>query len=159
MEVLACYNPLKQIRFEALYKASNGSVFVEHEHKWNITVVPEYMDLTTGIWNVTLDSYIYKLKVPNKIDTVFDISTNLCTSYQTEAKTNLNRSVFTRLGCIHAVSPLNLANFGPFEKKWFLVEPKERQFQLFINQNKMSVSNTPKLEVEFEISFLFQRIK
>lgn len=95
MEVVACYNPLKQLRFEALYKASSGSVFVENEHKWNITVVPEYMDLTTGIWNVTLDSYIYKLKVPNKIDTVFDISTNLCTSYQTEAKTNLNRSVFT----------------------------------------------------------------
>jgi hypothetical protein len=159
MEVLACYNPLKQIRFVAAYKANNGSKLVETENKWTVNIVPQYMDLTKGIWHVSLDSYVYKCNSPLKIDTIFEISTSLCTSFESIQGTNLNQSVFTRLGSIHAFSPANLCNYGPFEKKWFLVEPADSQFQLFITQNKMSVINVPSVEVEFDISFLFQRIK
>jgi hypothetical protein len=117
------------------------------------------MDLTQGIWNVSLDSYIYKLKKTIRVDTIFEVSTSLCTSFESVQGKNLNKAVFTRLGSIHAISPANISNFGPFEKKWFLVEPAESEFELFITQNKMSQMQIPSLVVEFDISFLFQRIK
>lgn len=162
MEVLACSNPLKQIRHVASYEASydsSTSIFLENKNKWNVNIVPQYMDLTQGIWNVSLDSYIYKLKKPIRVDTIFEVSTSLCTSFESVQGKNLNKAVFTRLGSIHAISPANISNFGPFEKKWFLVEPAESEFELFITQNKMSQMQIPSLVVEFDISFLFQRIK
>jgi hypothetical protein len=157
MEVLACVNPLKQVRYVASYVAENKSSFEEIQNRWNVSIVPQYMDLTKGIWNVSLDSYVYKSKT--QIDTVFEISTNLSFCYESVQGTNLNKSALTRLGSIHSFSPGNVANFGPFEKKWFLVEPADSQFELVISQNKLSIMRTPRLEVEFDLTFLFQRIK
>lgn len=159
MEVLACYNPLKQIRFVTLYEASYTSNLIEKEYKWSVNICPEYIDLTRGLWNVSLDSYVYKCTQPRKIDTIFEISTSLCTSFQQIQGTGLNTSVYTRLGSIHAFSDANLSNFGPFEKKWFFVEESDNRFELFITQNKMSAMNVAELQVHFDISLLFQRIR
>lgn len=159
MEVLACYNPLKQIRFVTLYEASYNSKLVENEYKWSVNICPEYIDLTRGIWNVSLDSYVYKCREPRKIDTIFEISTSLCSSFEQIQGTSLNKSVCTRLGSIHTFSDAGLSNFGPFEKKWFLVEESDSRFELYITQNKMSVMNVASLKVDFDISLLFQRIR
>jgi|APCry1669189241_1035207.scaffolds.fasta_scaffold137567_1 hypothetical protein len=162
MEVLSCYNPLKQVRYRSVYKAQNvQSNYEEIENKWKVNLVPQYMDLTKGIWNVSLDSYIYKISSPQTVtfDTILEISTSLCTSYQSIAGKSLNKTVFTRLGNIHVYSKANLANFGPFEKKWFMVDNVNNHFDLHVTAHELSFMRLPKIEIEFDISFLFQRIK
>jgi hypothetical protein len=49
---------------------------------------------------------------------------------------------------------------GPFEKKWFNVQTNREfsNFEIYVQQNALSHPLTS-LELEFEITFLFQRIK
>jgi hypothetical protein len=162
LDVSVINNPLKQIKFSATYKAENGhnlSSFDEVQKSWTVDVIPHYMDLKTGVWNVALDSYVYRLKTPATIDTIFEISTSLVTSYEVVSVRNRYRPFYTRLGVIHAVAPAAYTNFGPFDQKWFTVEKADSSFQLFISQHPMSIWTVPKVEVEFEILFLFQRIR
>lgn len=162
MEVLSCLNPLKQVRYRSVYKAQNRlSNYEEIENKWSVNIVPQYIDLTKGVWNVSLDSYVYKVSLPQvgTIDTILEVSTSLCTSYQSIAGKNLDKTVCTRLGSIHVYSKANLANFGPFEKKWFMIDNVKNHFDLNVNAHELSFTRYSKIEIELDISLLFQRIK
>jgi hypothetical protein len=145
MEVLSCLNPLKQVRYRSVYKAQNRlSNYEEIENKWSVNIVPQYIDLTKGVWNVSLDSYVYKVSLPQvgTIDTILEVSTSLCTSYQSIAGKNLDKTVCTRLGSIHVYSKANLANFGPFEKKWFMIHTYsgyEKKVKTDLDQNCLKI--------------------
>ena len=170
MEVLLINNPLKQVHFTGSYVAKFGRVqskglnkFVE-EKDFRVNLIPHYMDIQKGVWNVTLDSYMYQCKTSSAYEnTVLDISTSLVTSYITDVKTGCVKSRPASLGRIYitrtAPNQAMGCHGGSFEKKWFTIEQQQESFQVTIKQHEFCVVPLDILEIDFEISFLFQRIK
>ena len=150
-------NPLKQVICRNTYTYNMNSK--SEESKFFVPVVKDYMDLSKGIWNVSLDTYVIKTN-HNAADIVLDISTNLVSGFLFDKKKNTNESRNVCLGKIFLVSPPYMVTGGPFEKKWFNVQTNREfsNFEIYVQQNALSHPLTS-LELEFEITFLFQQIK
>jgi hypothetical protein len=154
MEVTLVNNPLKQVKFKGTYKIDGQT----EDNKFHINIVPAYMDLNKGIWNVALDTYCYLVKEPNQLETVFDVKTSLVTGYEYLPNSNQHISTSVTLGNIYAVALKTTSFFGNFDRKWFTVENGSGYgFELILNQHYLT--KQVKVEMEFEVSFLFQRIK
>jgi hypothetical protein len=160
--VVVLNNPLKQVVWSGTYTFSRNQK--DEQSKFFIRMVKEYMDLSKGIWNVTLDTYIVKSTLPDPVDTVLDVSTNLVSGFQSDQKTNTHESKNVCLGKMFLITSQGQATGGPFEKKWFTVASGREfsNFELHIKQNPLAVK--PKdhgiaYNLDFEITLLFQRIK
>jgi hypothetical protein len=172
MEVLLLNNPLKQIICTGKYtlEVAYANPILKsprqekEESKHYIKLVKEYMDLSKGVWNVTADTYVYRINKPNSssgydADLTLDVSTNLVTGYSVDNETNTHQSRPVCLGQFSATS--TAASWrGSFEKKWFTVDTGREffNFELYVQKNQLAVYG-PLYDIDFEISFLFQRIK
>jgi hypothetical protein len=160
--VLSANNPLKQLKFAETYLAVDGQIlqrYTEVQKEWQVSIVPHYMDLSKGVWNVALDSYFFKIKAPADVNTILEVSTSLVTSHETVPGQNRFRPYQTKLGTIHVIGRQGDVNFAPVYPKWFTVERRDTSFQLEISQHPMSIFAVERLEIDFELTFLFQRIK
>ena len=155
MEVTILNNPLKIITVKGTFTVpetnSSNDIFVN--------IVPSYMDLTKGVWNLSLDSYAIKTNEggKSKLDCVLEVSTNLVSAFEYQAgKSNYN-SFSAPLG--HMFGFGTTKSFDHFEKKWFTIDENAsgNQLQLYIKQKQ--IFKVPKLNISYEITILFQRIK
>jgi hypothetical protein len=150
-------NPLKQIIWEEKYIYNRNSK--SEKIKFFVPIVQEYMDLSKGVWNVSLDTYVIK-NLDYAVDTVLDISTNLVSGIRINKSANTHESQNVCMGKIYLFAAPNTVTAGPFEKKWFTVQcgKEHSNFELYVKQNFLA-DKLNSLILDFEISFLFQRIK
>lgn len=150
-------NPLKQITCNHTYMFDINTK--NETSKFFVPVVKEYMDLSKGIWNVSLDTYVFK-NSETAADTILDVSTNLVSGFLFDKTKNTHETKNVCLGKVFLVSPPHLVVGGPFEKKWFTVETNREfsNFEIYVKQNNLAIEHNS-LQLEFEISLLFQRIK
>lgn len=92
-------NPLKTIKIKCQINKDNEAEIV--------TLVSDYLDITEGVWEVSLDTYCYKVNSPDFLETVYEVSTSLCTGCELDKSTNEYRTNNTVLGHIHAVRLVN----------------------------------------------------
>ena len=153
----ALNNPLKQILFTNNYTYNSNSK--SEKNQFFVPTVKEYMDLSKGIWNVSLDTYVIK-NLDYAVDTVLDISTNLVSGIKFDKLRNTHESSNACLGKIFLYVSPNMHFSGPFEKKWFTVQSGRdfANFEFYVKQNPLATKETS-INFDFEISFLFQRIK
>jgi len=122
----------------------------------HVKLVPAYTDLYKGVWNISLSTYCFKVNEPAQLETVYAISSTLCTSIEL-SEIGLPVSGLTTLGHIYAVCPQGNFVFGQFENQWFTIDhPNSSQFQLIFSPVKMTEQATADIEVE--ITILFQRV-
>ena len=155
MEVTLLNNPLKIIKCRGTFK--------EEPNKRNelfVSLIPTYMDITKGVWNMSLDTYAMKTnKTDNPMNTVLEVTSNLVTSYKYNSE---NSDTFESTPAIlgHMFGFGVNKSFDHFEKKWFTIENAYAcgpMLRLMFNQNEL-FKTTP-VDLTFEITILFQRIK
>jgi len=140
-------NPLKIVKVKGVI--NKGNEFL------NVNLVPAYMDLNKGIWNLSLDTYCFKVIAPAQLETVYELSTTLCTSIEV-GDTYLPASGLATLGHIYAVAPKDTFLFGHFERKWFTIDnPNSSYFRLICKPIEMIKQDDSDIVVE--ITMLFQR--
>lgn len=150
-EVRILSNPLKVVKCKGTFQEGQKDYF-------NVPIIPTYMDLTKGVWCISLDTYTVKFNKPDEIETVLEISSSVATNYEPLEETGRHVSSHTPLGHIYAVGSKDVCLFGNFEKKWFLVEEHPFGFvEIYIKQS--SLCKVEKLEFSFEFTLLFQRQK
>jgi hypothetical protein len=150
-------NPLKQVICNNTYTYNINSK--SENSKFYVPIVKDYMDLSKGVWNVSLDTYVIKNNGARTADTILDISTNMVSGFLHNRKENTNNAQNICLGKIFLICPAHMTIGGPFEKKWFTVSSNREfcKFEIFVQQNHLSTVQTS-LELEFEMTFMFQRI-
>ena len=144
-------NPLKVVKVTGTFVQNSDS----DTTPFYVPIIPAYLDITKGVWNMSLDSYCVKVHKPSTANLVLEISSSAVTAYEELDQTGRHVSVSAPLGHIFLFSQDGQASFGPFEKKWFTVEENSHGLYLFLKQNKLS--KLPVLELDFEITVLFQR--
>lgn len=155
MEVVVINNPLKVIKMKGTFK------YPEDRNDANINyleIVPSYMDLSKGVWNMSLDSYALKTNDESKhLDCVLEVSTNFVNSFEYIQLTRNFQSVPAVLGHMYGFGTVK--TFDHFEKKWFTVENTGfgNSLSLYLKQNE--IFKTTFINVNYEITILFQRIK
>lgn len=95
MEVFVLENPLKTIKVSTPVNQKCDKV--------TVNLVPAYLDILDGAWEVSLDTHCYKVIEPSQLDTVYEISTNLVNGIQLDKNTNCLTSNQIVLGHMHAV--------------------------------------------------------
>lgn len=153
-EVKILSNPLKVVKVSGVYEEKSTTT---NDNYFNIPVVLPYMDISKGIWNLSLDTYIVKAKKPDQIETVVEVSSSGVTSYEFVEETGRHMSIPAPLGHIYTVVPKDNFIFGSFDKKWFTIDDTSFGLQLFLKQSKLS--KVDELKFDFEITMLFQRQK
>lgn len=150
-------NPLKQVICNNTYTYNITSK--SENSKFYVPIVKDYMDLSKGVWNVSLDTYVIKNNGARTADTILDISTNMVSGFLHNRKENTNNAQNICLGKIFLICPAHMTIGGPFEKKWFTVSSNREfcKFEIFVQQNHLTTVQTS-LELEFEMTFMFQRI-
>ncbi len=115
------------------------------------------MDITKGVWNISLDTHAIKSNIEAPLDCVLEICSNLVTSYKyTNENSDTYESTPAILGHMYAFS--SKKSFDHFDKKWFTVDPVFGPvLRLIIKQNALFKVN--KIDLSFELTILFQRIK
>ena len=144
-------NPLKVVKFTGTFVQKSGS----ESAPFYLPIIPAYLDVTKGVWNMSLDTYCIKVKKPTDANLILEISSSAITAYENLDLTGRHVSVAAPLGHIYIITQGDQTVFGPFEKKWFTVEENSHGIDMFIKQNKLST--LPILEFDFEITVLFQR--
>jgi len=120
-----------------------------------VNLVPAYMDLSRGIWNISLDSYCFKVIEPAQLETVYEISATLCTTLEFGENQRQSSGLAT-LGHIDADCPKDRFLFAHFEQKWFTVDnPNSTHFEVYCKAIDMTKQDNA--EIELEITILFQR--
>lgn len=131
-------------------------VFGQNEVTSECRIFKDLLDLTQGVWSVALDSLVILNKSTEKVNAIFDLKTNLITSYK-----EINRIALSTSGWLGTVQ----------------VSCSAKSFQYIMNSNKtfFTVSSRPtdhfllyflcheftpvaKYELQIEIRLLFQRI-
>lgn len=150
-------NPLKQITYTNTYTYDSTKKI--EKSKFFVPIVSNYMELAKGVWNVSLDTYVIKNGDCNA-DTILDVSTNLVNGFFFDKQKNTHETKHACLGKIFLQNGPHLAIGGPFEKKWFTIQSNREflNFELYVKQNPLATMHTS-LELDFEITLLFQRIK
>lgn len=140
-------NPLKIVKVTGILNKDQDVL--------HVNLVPAYMDLSKGIWCLSLDTYCFKAIAPAQLETVYEISSTLSTSMQL-GSTFLPVSGLAILGHMYAVSPKDNFFFGNFERKWFTIDnPNSSHFELICKQ--IGITKQETAQVSVEITILFQR--
>ncbi len=154
MEVVILNNPLKVIKIKGTFKDPEN----EHDNTNLLPLVTSYMDLSKGVWNMSLDTYALKSNNETKhLDCVLEVSTNLVNSFEYIGHTQNFQSVPAILG--HMFGFGSLKTFDHFEKKWFTVEDASMGSTLSVYLKQNAIFKTTLLDVDYELTILFQRIK
>jgi hypothetical protein len=156
--VILVNNPLKNLKITS--KINSSTTIVK-------ALVPEsYLDLKTGIWNISLDYVIAKAPASTvPVKAIYDIKTALVTSLAFEnglTEFCFPKSQFTSLGQFELVmkdrSASNIFLFKKFTPQWYYIDqPSLDHFELQIIQNDF-LPLTIQNNFEIELGLLFQRI-
>lgn len=151
MEVLVINNPLKIIKCSGTFKEELNI------NEYYINLIPTYMDISRGIWNISLDTYCIKSTTATPLKCIVEVSTNLVTAYKYKGTNNDTfESIPAPLG--HMVAYDTMKSFEHFEKKWFTIESGSGgAFKLMLSQNETMKEKD--VNFQFEITILFQRIR
>jgi hypothetical protein len=155
MEVLLINNPLKVIKIKGTFKDPEEQ---NHNNTNCMEMVTSYMDLSKGVWNLSLDTYALKTNDQSKhLDCVIEVSTNFVSSFEYIKNTQNYQSVPAILGHMYGFGTTK--TFDHFEKKWFTLENagSGNMFSLYLKQNDL-FKTTP-VNANYELTILFQRIK
>ena len=115
------------------------------------------IDLSQGVWTVTVDKVILRNVASNRLKTIFDITTNLASTY----KVAPNGAVYATNQCLTSFDTnLEKEEFQlvtPFPQNFFTVRSyQQEQFNIHLFPNELSAVESYK--VEAEIRLLFQRM-
>jgi hypothetical protein len=155
MEVILINNPLKVIKIKGTFKDPEEQ---NYNNTNSLEIVTSYMDLSKGVWNLSLDTYALKSNDDSKhLDCVLEVSTNFVSSFEYTKNTQSYQSTPAILG--HMSGFGTLKTFDHFEKKWFTLENAGtgNMFSLYLKQNEI-FKKTP-VNLNYELTILFQRIK
>ena len=143
-------NPLRSVTCRYQFTSTQTSA----ECKINKALI----DLSQGVWTVTVDKVILQNVGPYPLKTIFDITTNLASTY----KVAPNGSVYSTNQCLTSFQA-NLTQknesqlFTPFPQNFFTVRSfQHEEFCLLLFPNELSANDN--FKVEAEIRLLFQRM-
>jgi len=149
-EVRLISNPLKCLKAKGTINKYNNQI--------SVPFLPDYMNLSMGIWSVCLDTYLFKVNSAGQLETVYEVSSNLVTGYAVNSATNDRVSNFIPLGHFYAVAPSGMFYFGQFDRKWFQINERfGHEFNVHFNQLPLIQNVDNDIEIEFTI--LFQRLR
>jgi len=167
-------NPIRCQHVQVTVKNNKGNL--------NCEVLPSQIDFTSGLWqvkvnSVVVDNYI-NLQDPKTLVGVFDIKTSLISSYEQRdpKETEVICPELLKLGNFSKFSakPLNLFSVNViwpkalkqhsfFENEaqhWFTIEAKPyNSFDIIVCLRPRMPKMPANYAVNFDIEFLFQRIK
>jgi hypothetical protein len=159
--VIVVSNPLKVVRVKSQLKAAENSVK---------SILPDtYIDLKTGLWNISLDYVIVKSKKEDRQSvekTIYEIKTSLVTSIELVKANGTDvaapHSDFAALGHFQLqLTELNntsIYQFKKFDTQWFFVDQGSLSyFEVRINEVDFVKTKKPN-QLDFEVGLLFQRI-
>lgn len=167
-------NPIRSQHVQVTVKNNKGQISCE--------VLPSQIDFTNGLWqvkvhSVVVDNYFDRID-PKALASVFDIRTSLISTYEQRGPNELNAICpeLLKLGnfskflakqltlfSINLVWPKANKQHSYFDNKthhWFTIEAKPfNSFDVFVcARNRMPIM-PPDSILNFDIEFLFQRIK
>jgi len=167
-------NPIKSQHVQVTVENNKGQISCE--------VLPTQIDFTNGLWQVKVHSVVvdnyFERKDPKALASVFDIRTNLISSYEQRDPNELNAicpellklgnfSKFTAkqltLFSINLVWPKAIKQHSYFDNKmhhWFTIEAKPfNSFDVIVCARNRMPKMPSGCSLNFDIEFLFQRIK
>jgi hypothetical protein len=133
--------------------------FTNSETVATCKIFKELLDLGQGVWQMCVQSVLIKNNTPNtKLNTVFDLKTNLSSSYkQVQGSAVAINETLTSLEF--------RCNFGDFKlispapKIFFTLNNRPNDsFKIFFSENELLSRAGSVYKVEVEIRFLFQRM-
>ena len=157
MNVHVIENPLKTIKVKHAILKKNSQI---NNFQFNVELEPNYIDLSTGIWNVAIAQFIL-INNGNILSTVIDISTNLC--FQT-AKNPYEQfsQAETKFVPLKSIAILDLKHgrftFDQFHPPLFFQVEKGNNYSFIVNYSEVPSLQNEKLNLEVELTFLFQRL-
>jgi hypothetical protein len=142
-------NPLKVIKLSAKINKDNDSLRTQ--------LIKAYLDLSKGNWITSLDTFCFRVYNPVQLETVYEITSPMCTSISFDHDSKTAISDFALLGHIYAVSPKDQFYFGSFERTWFSVDIPSTDLKICCKQ--MLMTKQPTAEIDLQLTVLFQRQK
>lgn len=140
-------NPLKIIKGKGQINKDNEII--------HFNLVPAYLQLNRGVWNMSLDTFCFKVIGPSQLQTVYEISSSLCTCLQL-GENLMPISGLATLGHMFALCEKNTFMFGEFERKWFTVDnPNSTFFDVICKP--IDMTKQVDADIQLELTILFQR--
>jgi hypothetical protein len=159
--VIVVSNPLKVVKVRTKLRDSENSVK---------SILPDtYIDLKTGLWNISLDYVIVKSKKTDRQSaekTIYEIKTSLVTSIELVKTVGTDvvspHSDFAALGHFQLqLTELNntsIYQYQKFKPQWFFVDQGSLSyFEVRINEVPFVKTKKPN-QLDIELGLLFQRI-
>ena len=155
MEVTIVNNPLKIIQCKGTFKESQNN---PTQNSIFVNLIPSYMDVTKGVWNICLDSYALKSNTETPLQCVLEVSTNLVTSYKYNSD---NYDTYESSAAImgHMSGFGTKKTFDYFDKKWFTIDSLMIGPVLKVMLKQNDIFKMPTIDVSYNMTVLFQRIK
>jgi hypothetical protein len=143
-------NPIKSITCR--HKFDNSETVA------NCKIFKELLDLGQGVWQVAVQSVLIINKSKTKLSTVFDLKTNLTSSYkQVQGQAVSVNETLTSIEC--RCNAGDFLVFNPKQKFFFTLNNRPNDhFKIFYAENELLLPKKTIYNVEVEIRFLFQRM-
>ena len=121
-------------------------------------IFKELLDLDQGVWQVAVQSVIIRNLVRSKLTTVFDLKTNLTSSYkQVQGQAVSVNETLTSIEC--RCKEMDFVFFRPSQTFFFTLNNRPNDhFKIFFAENELFSVLKTVFNVEVEIRFLFQRM-
>ena len=143
-------NPIKTITCR--HKFDNSETLL------HCKIFKELLDLGQGVWQVAVQSVLINNKTKTNLATVFDLKTNLSSSYkQVQGQAVSVNETLTSIEC--RCRALDFVLFTPRQTIFFTLNNRPNDhFKVFFAENELFKAKKTIYEVEVEIRFLFQRM-
>ena len=143
-------NPIKTITCR--HKFDNSETVLQCK------IFKELLDLGQGVWQVSVQSVLISNIAKTKLATVFDLKTNLSSSYkQVQGQAVSVNETLTSIEC--RCRALDFVLFTPRQTIFFTLNNRPNDhFKVFFAENELFKAKKTIYEVEVEIRFLFQRM-
>ena len=143
-------NPIKTITCR--HKFDNSETVLQCK------IFKELLDLGQGVWQVSVQSVLISNIAKTKLATVFDLKTNLSSSYkQVQGQAVSVNETLTSIQCRCNASDFVL--FNPTQVIFFTLNNRPNDhFKVIFAENELMKAKKAIYQVEVEIRFLFQRM-